>query len=347
MLDVANSKRVVSPETLPVSPGAHLVWLGFSDACVPLTFDSAGVLRMRDASFGGQWVRRRAHARHIDRSPINCQHLQVPMLETSSAVKSAAEWLWPVGCSGGQLLCVVTRGRAAPTPVPRPTLTPLPLAPPLARPEAAATVLERDALLQRVQLANATAARRPELRSLRLAHDAALVKLFVTHCKADRDARARELLPQLRFDKSLQIAARMAASLHREAVAEHIGELLSERAEANANDERRHHASFSGAVSQDVVAAFNGATRVVSHTAIGDSDDDEDNDKNNDDDDEDDDDEDVSDSELSETTLRAKKTRSNVQTNPQRDENHATEKKVWLGRRNLAQQLTNNHHHLA
>lgn len=41
---------------LPLSRGAALAWLGFSEEGLPAAYDTAGVARVRTAEWGGSWV---------------------------------------------------------------------------------------------------------------------------------------------------------------------------------------------------------------------------------------------------------------------------------------------------
>jgi hypothetical protein len=211
LFDVAQQSAVVKREPLPLSSGATLTWFGMTvDAAAPLTYDSDGVLRVRDFAFGGQWV---------------------PILIAKDACKSS-ETLWPVSCQADALLGVVTPDRDAPGCVPRPTLSLFPLAPPFAHADNANTALERTILLGSQQLARwDTVAQKPaaEQARARLALDASLLKLFTAACKADKIERASELANRLRFEKSLAIAARMAGSTRHHALAEQVGQLIYAR----------------------------------------------------------------------------------------------------------------------
>jgi hypothetical protein len=53
--DVADDGQLFSG-VLPLSKGAKLTWLGFSVEGVLAAADSAGVLRIRGAEYGGCWV---------------------------------------------------------------------------------------------------------------------------------------------------------------------------------------------------------------------------------------------------------------------------------------------------
>jgi chromosome transmission fidelity protein 4 len=214
LLDVAQQSAIVKREPLPLSGGgAALTWFGINSEGAPVSYDSDGVLRVRDFAFGGQWV---------------------PILVAKDACKSS-ETLWPVACRSDVLLGVVTPDREPPMCVPRPPLTVLTLAPPFAQAENANTALERALLLgqqQALRWEHSAEADRPpaaDQHRARLAMDATLLKLFTAACKADKLERASELVERIQVEKSLAIAARMAGSTRHHALSEQIGQLIYAR----------------------------------------------------------------------------------------------------------------------
>jgi hypothetical protein len=69
----------VAEAALPLTPGAILRWLSLTDCFTPVTLDSAGVLRIWSAAYGGSWT---------------------PALDKQS---SGEENFWPVAVAGGAL----------------------------------------------------------------------------------------------------------------------------------------------------------------------------------------------------------------------------------------------------
>jgi hypothetical protein len=55
LYDVAE-QRQLHAGPLPLSPGATLAWLGFTEEGQLASYDSHGELRLRSADFGGTWV---------------------------------------------------------------------------------------------------------------------------------------------------------------------------------------------------------------------------------------------------------------------------------------------------
>lgn len=49
-------QRQAAGGALPLSPGATLAWLGFSEEGLLACYDSEGELRLRSPDFGGSWV---------------------------------------------------------------------------------------------------------------------------------------------------------------------------------------------------------------------------------------------------------------------------------------------------
>ena len=89
-LNVEEQKQVARA-ALPLSPGATLKWLSVTDTCTPATMDSAGVLRIWCASFGGSWL---------------------PAMDKTSCEQE--ETVWPLGIADGELRYIPCELGAAP-----------------------------------------------------------------------------------------------------------------------------------------------------------------------------------------------------------------------------------------
>ncbi|EOD21019.1 hypothetical protein EMIHUDRAFT_450890 [Emiliania huxleyi CCMP1516] len=167
----------LASELLPLSPGATLDWVGFSEAGALSTVDSAGV----------------------------------------------AEHHWVVGLTGAQLMCILCKGDDKyPATLPRPVLTALPLAMPLACSEPAEPQLEAQRIAAMVELDEyrlaATEAGLGEEETaehtMRLVTkiDSLALKLFKTANETERNARALDLALSLQLPKSLHGAPQTCPS---------------------------------------------------------------------------------------------------------------------------------------
>jgi chromosome transmission fidelity protein 4 len=307
LLDVAQQSAIVKREPLPLSGGgAALTWFGINSEGAPVSYDSDGVLRVRDFAFGGQWV---------------------PILVAKDACKSS-ETLWPVACRNDVLLGVVTPDREPPMCVPRPPLTVLTLAPPFAQAENANTALERAYLLGQQQalrwehLAEADRPPAADQHRARLAMDATLLKLFTAACKADKLERASELVERIQVEKSLTIAARMAGSTRHHALSEQIGQLIYARRDQAA-------AAAAAATTAALVASFDGPRpNVVVHGGKDDdADADEDDAADDGDADGNDDDDEEDSAELSANALREREKKRKAQAAAVEEENASNKPK--------------------
>lgn len=83
-----DSQTAASQGCLPITPGAQLTWLGFSDEGALASGDSAGVIRVLVAGFGGSWV---------------------PIFTSEAARASDAERHWIVGMSRNEVYAVVCK----------------------------------------------------------------------------------------------------------------------------------------------------------------------------------------------------------------------------------------------
>ncbi|KAG2485280.1 hypothetical protein HYH03_015955 [Edaphochlamys debaryana] len=221
----------VFTQPLPLTPGASLSWLGFTeDHGLPAVADSEGVIAVRTPDWGGRWV---------------------PVFEPPAARRSA-EALWTVGLTAQQLYAVVCRAEAPRPPVsPRPYYTPMDLAPPvLALESGAAPEAEGRALLHLLscgalrgrldaaQLAGAVA-EASDLTHLytqeQYKADRELLRVFQKAVRGERHARALELAAQMASFKSLDGALKIANHNQARGLAERIREFMDRRqAEAEA-----------------------------------------------------------------------------------------------------------------
>ncbi|KAI8464009.1 MAG: hypothetical protein J3K34DRAFT_526538 [Monoraphidium minutum] len=221
-LDVARQGRVAEG-ALPLSRGAGLAWLGFSEEGLPAALDTAGVMRLRGQEWGGMWG---------------------PVFDSKLArAEGTSEAFWPVSVSCRELTCVVTTEAAPHPPVhPRPVLSVRPLQAPPAAAEGAPADLEDEALrlgLRAAQLraAAADAEQDPEeaarcaeeLEAALLEGDRGALRQFNAALNARRESRALELVGQLHNTRSIQGALQLANARRQAALAERISAFLEER----------------------------------------------------------------------------------------------------------------------
>ena len=214
MRDAARPVRLATAP-LPLSPGATLHWVGFSEAGGLATVDSAGVVRQCMRANGFEWV---------------------PVLHCAALKKSAQEHHWVVGLTDAQLMCVICKGDDAfPATLPRPVLSSLPLTMPLACAEPFEPKLEGERLMTQLLLDEYRAVAEDEqddgdvqARLLKgfTKLDGVTIKLMQHACRSERNARALDLATQLQLPKALQAALKIANHYKMAPLAERITMLL-------------------------------------------------------------------------------------------------------------------------
>jgi len=218
MRDAARPVRLATAP-LPLSPGASLHWVGFSEAGSLSTVDSAGVVRQCMRANGFEWV---------------------PVLHCTSLKKSTQEHHWVVGLTDAQLMCVICKGDDAagsrfPATLPRPVLSSLPLTMPLACAEPFEPKLEGERLMTQLLLdeyrAVAEDEQDDEAVQARLLKgftklDGVTIKLMQHACRSERNARALDLATQLQLPKALQAALKIANHYKMAPLAERITLLM-------------------------------------------------------------------------------------------------------------------------
>ena len=214
MRDAARPVRLATAP-LPLSPGATLHWVGFSEAGGLSTVDSAGVVRQCMRANGFEWV---------------------PVLHCAALKKSAQEHHWVVGLTDAQLMCVICKGDDAfPATLPRPVLSSLPLTMPLACAEPFEPKLEGERLMTQLLLDEYRAVAEDDqddgdvqARLLKgfTKLDGVTIKLMQHACRSERNARALDLATQLQLPKALQAALKIANHYKMAPLAERITMLL-------------------------------------------------------------------------------------------------------------------------
>jgi hypothetical protein len=100
-----SNKRVLCKDSIALSPAATLVWLGFSEQGMPLTYDSLGILR----------------------GFLQSSSCWIPLLDTRIKRQGKQEYYWPVGVYEDSFMCIICKGRDEYPPFPKPMIMEVPL----------------------------------------------------------------------------------------------------------------------------------------------------------------------------------------------------------------------------
>ncbi|KAK6925172.1 Minichromosome loss protein Mcl1, middle region [Dillenia turbinata] len=206
---------------LPLTPGSSLMWFGFSEEGRLSSYDSKGVLRVFTEQFGGSWL---------------------PLFSGSKEKKSEENY-WVVGVNASKLISVVCKyPETFPQVTPKPVLTLLDLAFPLASSDLGAETLENEFILvnmhitqiqQKMEAVAAagqdTTALDDEAFSLEAALDRCILRLIASCCNADKLVRATELVKLLSMEKSVKGAIKLVTALKLPNLAERFNSILEER----------------------------------------------------------------------------------------------------------------------
>ncbi|KAM9766045.1 WD repeat and HMG-box DNA-binding protein 1 isoform 2-T2 [Menidia menidia] len=211
------TKQLVAGEPLPLSPRAHLCWLGFSAEGTPSYVDSDGVVRMLNRSLGNTWT---------------------PVCNTRETCKSKSDHYWVVGVHENpqQLRCIPCKGSRYPPTLPRPAVAILPFKLPLCQ-----TTTEKGQMEEQFWRSvlftdhysflsssgyevddDAQSRSQKEQQEL-------LMKMFALSCKLDREFRCVELA-ELMTQNVVTLAIRYASRSRRLALAQRLSEIALEKA---------------------------------------------------------------------------------------------------------------------
>ncbi|KAK1565318.1 hypothetical protein Q3G72_024025 [Acer saccharum] len=206
---------------LPLSPGSHLTWFGFSEEGQLSSYDSKGVLRVFTSLYCGSWL---------------------PLFSGSKEKKSDENY-WIVGLNASKLFCIVCKSPDLfPQVMPKPVLTLLDLSFPLASSDLGAETLENDFILNNINLSQIqkrieeTASAGLDISSLddeafntEAAQDRCILRLIAACCNGDKLIRATELVKLLSLEKSVQGAIKLVTKLKLPNLAERFNSILEER----------------------------------------------------------------------------------------------------------------------
>jgi len=215
-------KRQTQAGRLPLSPGATLTWLGFSEAGCLSTYDSEGDLRVYSSEFNGCWV---------------------PLFRASEERKGTDVNFWMVGLNSTQVFCVVCKAPSVePQVLPKPVLGIFSTSVPVIHSDLGADDLENAYLRGILQLTQAhTKAveaavagcddedEEESLLKMEVEVDRCLLRLIAAACKGDKLAKALELSTQLSLQKSLEGAIKVVNAMRLPSLAERLSLILEER----------------------------------------------------------------------------------------------------------------------
>ncbi|GMP33197.1 hypothetical protein CsSME_00006625 [Camellia sinensis var. sinensis] len=206
---------------LPLTPGSHLTWFGFSEEGQLCSFDSKGVLRVFNDQYGGSWL----------------------PLFSSTKIKKLEENYWVVGLNATKLFCVVCKSPDSfPQVIPKPMLTLLDLSFPLASSDLGADNLENEFILNNLYLSQInkrieemlaigqdTTSLDDEAFNMEASLDRCILKLIASCCNGDKLVRAIELVKLLSLEKSVKGAIKLVTALKLPNLAERFSTILEER----------------------------------------------------------------------------------------------------------------------
>ncbi|CAN8268394.1 unnamed protein product [Cochlearia groenlandica] len=211
-----------------LTPGSRLTWIGFSEEGSLSSYDSEGVLRVFTSQYGGSWI---------------------PIFSTSKEKKQEENY-WVVGLNRTSLYCVACkRPELYPQVTPKPILTILDLALPLASSDLGAASLENELMLKQLRLYETqrrvddmamlnvdTTTLEDEAFDQQVSQDKCILRLISSCCNSDKFVRASELMRLLTLEKSMRAAITLVTKLKLPFLAETFSNILEERLLEEAND---------------------------------------------------------------------------------------------------------------
>ncbi|KAL8130298.1 hypothetical protein V2J09_019453 [Rumex salicifolius] len=219
VFDVANKTQSLKGG-LPISPGTHLSWFGFSEEGQLSSYDSKGILRVYSQQYGGSWI---------------------PIFSASKVKKS--ENYWVVGLNAEKLFCIICKSpNLYPKVTPKPVLTLVDFSIPIACSDLGADVLENEFMLRNMHLWKIqktiddmaaagidTTSLEDEAFNTEAALDRCILRLIASCCNSDKLVRATELMKLLVLEKSMKGAIKLVTTLKLPNLAERFSSILEER----------------------------------------------------------------------------------------------------------------------
>ncbi|KAF3957802.1 hypothetical protein CMV_017222 [Castanea mollissima] len=205
---------------LPLTPGSHLAWFGFSEEGQLSSYDSKGVLRVYTSQYGGSWL---------------------PLFSASK--EKSDENYWVVGLNASKLFCIVCKKPDLfPQVMPKPVLSLLNLSFPVASSDLGAEALENEFILNNMHLLQIqkrmeemagagldTTSLDDEAFNTEAAQDRCILRLIASCCNGDKLVRAIELVKLLSLEKSVKGAIKLVTALKLPNLAERFNSVLEER----------------------------------------------------------------------------------------------------------------------
>lgn len=182
---------------LPLPPGRTLTWMGYSTDCgTPVIYDNMGLLQMYSMK-------------------ANCWY---PMCDTTKHSQSVSNNYFVVDvCEKQQIVhAILCRATRYPMTHPRPMVQELPLQMPLSELESDRSTLE-DSLLRNTVFQTDN--------SEKVIKESA-IKLFAMDCRAEKEAKAKELVEMIANPGILELAIKYAGKLGRIHFADRLAEMM-------------------------------------------------------------------------------------------------------------------------
>uniref|UniRef100_A0A672ZSX3 WD repeat and HMG-box DNA-binding protein 1 n=1 Tax=Sphaeramia orbicularis TaxID=375764 RepID=A0A672ZSX3_9TELE len=224
-------RQVVHGEPLPLSPKAHLSWVGFTAEGTPCFVDSEGVVRMLNRSLGNTWT---------------------PVCNTRETCKSKSDHYWVVGVHENpqQLRCIPCKGSRYPPTLPRPAVAILPFKIPLCQTTTEKGQMEeqfwRSVLFHNHYSFLSSSGYEIDEEAQNQSHkeqQELLMKMFALSCKLEREFRCVELA-ELMTQNVVTLAIRYASRSRRMALAQRLSEIALEKASQSREEEEEEEAEF-------------------------------------------------------------------------------------------------------
>ncbi|KAJ6749212.1 WD REPEAT AND HMG-BOX DNA BINDING PROTEIN [Salix purpurea] len=219
VFDISSGTQPLSGR-LPLTPGSHLIWFGFSEEGQLSSYDSKGVLRVFTSQYGGSWL------------PV-----------FSASKEKSDESYWVVGLNASKLFCISYKSPDKfPQVIPKPVLSLLNLSFPVASSDLGADALENEFILNSMHLSQIqkrmedmagacldTTALDDEAFNMEATQDRCILRLIASCCNGDKLVRATELMKLLSLEKSMKGAIKLVTALKLPNLAERFNTILEER----------------------------------------------------------------------------------------------------------------------
>ncbi|THH30799.1 hypothetical protein EUX98_g3387 [Antrodiella citrinella] len=198
-----NDYCLLQKDTLPIPKGHMLQWLGISEEGAPMIYDSSGVL----------------NALPRFRLPFAATWTRVLNTNTLARREGKQESYWPVGVSGETFMCLILKGKQEHPGFPRPLIQELPLQFPFKRIETKDGQLEEhlareSMLLDIIRDGLGDELTTDDISRRELTLDKEIIQLIQSACKADKLARAIDLVKLLHHTASFEMAIKVAQFYH-------------------------------------------------------------------------------------------------------------------------------------